>query len=387
VRAFPATGHDPPIAREAPKSVFDAPKSVFDASNPVSGAPNPAWRPRQAWSAPVRAGPPAPSSPLPTITLPDHAGGPAPAMNDPTRGPDRGPDRPTVTLAHSPDPDDAFMWWPLLEDAGGPAVDTAGFRFELRAADIEELNEQAEAGVHDVTALSCAQYPRVAATYAITSCGASIGDGYGPKLVARRAMDAGTLRASNPRIAIPGTRTTAAAVLGLLMDGAPFEPVPMPFDEMLDRIAGGETDAGVVIHEGQLTFTEHGLHLVADLGRWWRDRTGGPLPLGLNVIRRSLDDVHGPGTLRRLTGVLLASVEHALAHRERSVEYALGFARGLDAERADRFIEMYVNAWTLDFGPDGRAAVARLLGDAAAAGLLPATGEPTFVEPLDTART
>ena len=278
-----------------------------------------------------------------------------------------------LTLAHSPDPDDAFMWWPLLSlDGRPPAIETGRFRFESVAEDIEVLNQRSEAGRYEITAMSCAHWARVADRYLLTACGASVGDGYGPKLVARRALPLDALRAPDAVVAIPGERTTAFMVASLLMGPGSFRHRVLPFDRIIEAVADGTCTAGVVIHEGQLTFGRSGLVLLEDLGRWWRARTGLPLPLGANAIRRDLDALHGAGTISEVTRLLAASVAHALDHREEAVRYAMGFARGLDAETADRFVSMYVNHWTLDYGPSGREAVTRLLEEASQAGLVPA---------------
>ncbi|MFO0874828.1 MAG: MqnA/MqnD/SBP family protein [Phycisphaerales bacterium] len=287
---------------------------------------------------------------------------------------------PTLTLAHSPDPDDAFMWWPLLAlDGRSPAIDTGRFRFETTALDIELLNQRAERAEFDITAISCAQYARVQRRYALTGCGASVGDGYGPKLVARAPMALARLGEPDAVLAVPGTRTTAFMTASLLLGPGTFRHAVVPFDEIIRRVAAGEFTAGIVIHEGQLTFQESGLVLLRDLGAWWRERTGLPLPLGANAIKRDLDDRFGPGTVREVTETLARSVAHALGHRDASVRYALGFARDMDAATADRFVTMYVNHWTLDYGPRGRDAVRRLLAEAHAAGLGPAVDEVTFV--------
>lgn len=282
----------------------------------------------------------------------------------------------TLRLAHSPDPDDAFMWWPLFElDGQPPAIDTGRLRFESVPADIEQLNRRAEAGEFEITALSCAQYARVADRYALTACGASIGDGYGPKVVARQPRSVDELRGSNPTVAIPGTRTTACAAFRVLMGDAPFEAHEMEFSAIIDAVAEGRFDAGLIIHEGQLTYSRSGLHEVADLGRWWRQRFDLPLPLGVNAVRLDLDELHGPGTLDAVTDLLEQSVRHAMDHRKQSLAYAAGFGRGLDAEQADAFCAMYVNRWTLDFGPDGRKAVHTFLREAAERGIVPACPE------------
>ncbi len=288
----------------------------------------------------------------------------------------------TLRLGHSPDPDDAFMWWPLFEvDGEPPSIRSSRFRFEQVEIDIEAANRRAEAGddLLEITALSCGQFPRVADRYAITACGSSMGEGYGPKLVAATPTSIEDLQQSRPRIAIPGARTTSALVLGIRMAGREFEPVEVPFEEVPDAVLDGRADAGVVIHEGQLTYGDLGLQLVEDLGTWWGERTGGPLPLGVNVVRRDLDDQFGPGTLTEIAALLEASVAMALDQRDRSLAYAMRFGRGIDRDVADRFVELYVNRLTVDAGEDGRKAVERLFAEAATAGLLSDPGAITFV--------
>lgn len=300
-------------------------------------------------------------------------------------------DRPVLRLAHSPDPDDAFMWWPLFSiDGEAPRLETGRFRFEPVMEDIESLNRRSLTGDLEITAISCAQFPHVADRYALTACGASMGDGYGPKLVTREPMTRDEFLSRTLSIAIPGRRTTAYSALIILAEtskrqnvetskhavGAtvghpPFTPHEVPFETVIDQVASGAFDAGLVIHEGQLTYEQAGLHLVADLGAWWMDVEGLPLPLGVNTVRRDLEDRFGPGTLAEVTALLRQSVEYALANREASIAYALRFARGMPAELADRFVHLYVNRWTLDFGDDGRAAVRRFLKRCHACGLAP----------------
>ncbi|MGA0286683.1 MAG: menaquinone biosynthesis family protein [Phycisphaerales bacterium] len=289
-----------------------------------------------------------------------------------------------LRLGHSPDPDDAFMWWPLeADDATTPPVFDPRFRFERVALDIERLNRRAEdAAAEDrleITAISCAAYPWVSDRYVLTACGSSIGDGYGPKLVAPAGRDLASLEGA--RVAVPGLRTTAFVTSSLLLGPGRFTPVEVEFDRIEQAVAGGEVDAGVVIHEGQLTFERHGLKLLVDLGAWWRDRTGLPLPLGANAVRRDLVERLGAEAAADLAGLLRRSVEHAMDHREDSIHVAMGFARGLEPELADRFVEMYVNRWTLEYGQAGRRAVARLLGEAATAGLVPRVAEVDFLGP------
>jgi 1,4-dihydroxy-6-naphthoate synthase len=284
-----------------------------------------------------------------------------------------------LRLGHSPDPDDAFMWWPLLDLGEGPKVRSGRFAFRAVPADIQALNERAIRGDDDleITAASVATYPRIAARYALTACGSSVGDGYGPRIVARTAMTVADLRGRT--IAIPGEGTTAFMAASLLLGRGAFVQRVVPFKEIPEAVAAGRFDAGIVIHEGQLTFGDVGLVLVEDLGRWWRGETGLPLPLGANCVLRALDERHGPGTCREVAALLEASVRHALAHREESIRHALQFAPGMAPGLADQFIAMYVNHWTLDYGPVGRRAVHELLGRAAAAGLVPPVERVDFV--------
>lgn len=286
------------------------------------------------------------------------------------------------------------MWWPLFEldplGGRGPRIDTGRFRFEPVMADIESLNERSMTGDLEITAISCAQYPWVKDRYALTSCGSSMGDRYGPKLVARRAMSVEELR--TPRngspmvIAIPGARTSAFAALTIMLGPRTFEYQAVPFEQVIERVVAGQFDAGLVIHEGQLTFEKAGLHLVEDLGRWWSQKFGLPLPLGVNVIRRDLEQKHGPGTLREVTSLLLQSVEYSMAHRAEGIAHAQVHGRGISATMTDQFVDMYVNKWTLDFGSAGRRAVEVFLQQASAAGLVPPSGAIDFVQPSETER-
>ncbi|MCH2135805.1 MAG: ABC transporter substrate-binding protein [Phycisphaerales bacterium] len=266
-----------------------------------------------------------------------------------------------LVLAHSPDPDDAFMWWPLVGlEGAGPCIDTGPFTFTLVTDDIESLNQAASKGMHDITAISMAHYPAVSDTYVLTACGASVGDGYGPKLVAANAIDAPSLASQPRRIAVPGLHTTALATAKLLLGDKHAWPV-LPFEMIPEAVAQGQVDAGVVIHEGQLTFESMGLHLIEDLGAWWMRTTGLALPLGGNVVKRDIEQRAGAGSLDRLASILRTSVEHAMAHRETSLEFAMRFGRGIDEKTTDTFVEMYVNRWTLDFGPTGHEALRRFL--------------------------
>lgn len=286
-----------------------------------------------------------------------------------------------LTLGHSPDPDDAFMWWPLgSSDPDEPAratIETGRFRFHPVAADIEALNARAhDEGDLDITAVSFHAAATNATRYGVTSCGASIGDGYGPKIVT--AHD--TLP-ERPTIALPGERTTAY-LLTRLMLGDGFEPVFMPFETIVEATKSKKVDAGVVIHEAQITYADAGLTLVRDLGAWWHEETSLPTPLGANAIRLDLEDRHGPGTLAGIATVLHASIAHALEQRAHGVDHALGFAQpGTSREQADEFIGMYVNDYTVDMGERGEAAFRELVRRARAAGLLPAGDDVRIIRP------
>lgn len=285
-------------------------------------------------------------------------------------------ERPILTIGHSPDPDDAFMWWPLgdADDAREPSIDTGAFRFRAVAADIESLNRRAiERADLDATAVSAHTYPHVKDRYVVTACGASMGDGYGPRVVARDPHDVGWLMKPGVRIAVPGERTTAYLALRLML-GAALHCVVVPFDRIIDEVCAGRVDAGLVIHEGQLTYADAGLSLVADLGEWWKRQTGLPLPLGLNAVRRDLDARFGNGTIQAVARTLRESVSHALDNRARGIEYAMGFARGVSAAQTDRFVRMYVNDLTLDMGERGALALGALLRAGFEAGLCPDPG-------------
>ena len=275
----------------------------------------------------------------------------------------------TLTLGHSPDPDDAFMFYGLAADK----VDTRGWRFEHVLQDIQTLNDRAQRGELDITAISIHAYPFVADKYALTHCGSSMGDGYGPIVVTREPMELDELRGK--MIAIPGERTTAFLALNLLMGCGAFRHKVVMFDRILDEVIAGGADAGLIIHEGQLTFARQKLHPVVDLGRWWMDLTQLPLPLGGNCIRRDL----GKEAMQEVTSVLKTSIEYGLTHRREAVDYALQFGRGLDKDLADRFIGMYVNKWTLDYGYLGRRAIRELLRMAHEIGMVPPTPNIDFV--------
>jgi 1,4-dihydroxy-6-naphthoate synthase len=268
----------------------------------------------------------------------------------------------TIRVAHSPDSDDAFMFYGLASGA----VRAEGLEFVHELSDIETLNAAAREGKYEITALSVHAYPYLADRYLLLESGASFGDGYGPTLVVPEGSPVRSVEdLSGKRIAIPGKWTSAALALSLRLPR--HEAVVMDFKAVGEAAKRGEVAAGLVIHEGQLTAREEGLRVVQDLGRSWKDRTGLPLPLGMNAVRRDL-----PEPLRRtLARVLRESIEHGLAHREAALDHAMKYARGLDRGRADTFVGMYVNEWTRDLGPKGRQAVKRFLGDAFDRGLVP----------------
>jgi len=271
-----------------------------------------------------------------------------------------------VRVGHSPDPDDAFMYWALTTDL----VDTRGFRFEQVLADIQTLNQWARAARLEVTAISLAAYPFVQQDYALLPHGASIGSGYGPVVVAREKLEIDELR--RLEIAVPGAMTTAFLALRLVLGEVAYRE--LPFEQIPDEVASGRADAGVLIHEGQLTFSEHGLVKALDLGEWWLLETGLPLPLGVNVARR---DVERP---RDLSAVLREAITCGLEHRAEALEYALQFGRGIDAAVADRFVAMYVNDLTQDYGDEGRSAVVELLRRGEAIGALPGPVAVDWIE-------
>jgi 1,4-dihydroxy-6-naphthoate synthase len=280
----------------------------------------------------------------------------------------------TLRLGHSPDPDDAFMFYALAQDP--PLIDTRGYRFEHVLQDIQTLNQRAMKGELEITAISIHAYPYVADKYALTSCGSSMGDKYGPMVITREpGVTLEQLRGKT--IAIPGKLTTAFLALQLAMgkEGDAFKAVVVEFDQIPKYVQSGQADAGLIIHEGQLTFQSLGLHLVVDLGAWWHEQTGLPLPLGGNCIRKDL----GARATQDVTDVLKQSIQYSLDHRAPAVEYALRFGRDLDRNLADRFVGMYVNDWTLDYGPRGREAITTLLNRGADAGLVPKIGEIEYV--------
>jgi 1,4-dihydroxy-6-naphthoate synthase len=276
-----------------------------------------------------------------------------------------------LRLGHSPDPDDAFMFYGLAKDK----FPTGPYRFEHVLQDIQSLNQRAMKGELEITAISIHAYPYVAKQYALTSCGSSMGDNYGPMVVAREPMKLSDLRGKT--IAIPGELTTAFLALQLCLgkSGEAFKHHVVMFDEIPKHVREGKADAGLIIHEGQLTYEQSGLHLVVDLGKWWHERTNLPLPLGGNCVRKDL----GQPAMQEVTDIVKRSIEYSLEHRAEAVEYALQFGRDLDRNLADRFVGMYVNKWTLDYGPRGREAIALLLKEGARAGIVPDVGEIEYV--------
>lgn len=294
------------------------------------------------------------------------------------------PARIPLHIGHSPDPDDAFMWFPLANASNvmGPdnkplrsRIDTGRYDFIHVLQDIQTLNERSEKGELEITAISIAQYPHVADKYALTSCGSSMGENYGPMVVAPRKLSLDDLR--KVKIAVPGERTTAFLTLSLLLGKGAFQYEVVPFDQIIEAVVAGRFDAGLIIHEGQLTYAREGLQKIVDLGQWWQEKYNLPLPLGGNAIRRDL----GKKNLGEICAILKRSIEYALEHRKESLDYALGFGRGLDTALADEFVGMYVNQWTLDYGDKGRQAVNQLLSDAAKAGLVPDIGQVDFIYP------
>jgi 1,4-dihydroxy-6-naphthoate synthase len=286
-----------------------------------------------------------------------------------------------LQLGHSPDPDDAFMFYGLARDL----FPTGPYRFKHVLQDIQTLSHRARSGELEITAISIHAYPYVSDKYALTSCGSSMGDNYGPMVIARQPAHLESLRGKT--IAIPGELTTAFLTLQLCLGkgakkGAPMTgPTPaffyevVHFDQIPAHVRDGKADAGLIIHEGQLTYKTFGLHLIVDLGVWWTGRTGLPLPLGGNCIRKDL----GPAVMQEVTDILRQSIQYSLDHRAQAVEYSLQYGRDLNHQLADQFVGMYVNHWTLDYGPRGRAAITRLLKEGAEAGLVPDAGEIEYV--------
>jgi 1,4-dihydroxy-6-naphthoate synthase len=278
-----------------------------------------------------------------------------------------------IRVGHSPDPDDAFMFHALANDC----IDTGDYQFTHELVDIETLNRRAFKGELELTAVSIHAYAFLHDKYALCSCGASMGDGYGPMVVAREPMAIGDLAIKT--IAVPGTLTSAFLALRLCLDRE-FEHVVVPFDEIIETVRRGEhhgkrIDAGLIIHEGQLTYAQSALQLIVDLGVWWKELTGLPLPLGANAIRKDL----GPDAMAEVERILHESIEYGLEHRQEALDHALQYGRDLDRGQADKFVGMYVNDWTLDFGARGREAVTQFLAMGHERGVLPELVTPEFV--------
>ena len=265
----------------------------------------------------------------------------------------------TITVAHSPDSDDAFMFYGLATNK----LETDGLKFEHTLKDIQTLNEDAQKGVFDVTAISFHAYAYVADKYALLPHGASIGDNYGPIVVSKELRDAKDI--GSMKIAVPGEMTSA--YLALRIYNGDFQHVVVPFDEIIEAVQKGDADAGLLIHEGQLFYNQMGLNKVLDLGEWWHDKTGLPLPMGGNVIRRDL----GIDLMQRVSKCLHDSIVYSMDNREDALAYAMQFARDMQPELADRFVAMWVNDLTLDYGERGREAVKRLLDEGHKAGIIP----------------
>lgn len=284
------------------------------------------------------------------------------------------PTKQIIRVGHSPDPDDAFMFHALTNGK----IDTGEYQFRHELVDIETLNQRAFSAELELTALSLHAYAHLSDKYALCPCGASMGDRYGPMVVAGQTMSLNDL--SRSTIAIPGKLTTAYLALRLCLR-ADFAYVLVPFDQILDAVVAGsyqgrKIDAGLIIHEGQLTYSNRKLTLIVDTGKWWHDETGLPLPLGANGVRKNL----GRTVMRDVTRLLHESILYGLDHRDEALDYALQYGRELDRSRADAFVGMYVNDWTLDFGPRGRQAVTELLARGHAAGLIPKPVRPEFAD-------
>jgi 1,4-dihydroxy-6-naphthoate synthase len=273
------------------------------------------------------------------------------------------------TLGHSPDPDDAFMFYAMAENK----IDLRGYRFEHRLEDIQTLNERATRGELHISAISIHAYAYVSDRYALLPCGASMGDGYGPMIVAPNESSLGELREQT--IAIPGTMTSAFLALQLYL-GPDFRHVVVPFDHIFDAVKQGRADAGLIIHEGQLTYAKSGFTKVIDLGEWWKAETGLPLPLGGNVLRKDIP----PEVRRDLLAIMRESIDYGLAHRDEAVRHSMPYARDMDDKLASQFIGMYVNDYTRDYGDTGRAAIREFLGRAETEGLITHHVDLEFVE-------
>jgi len=291
----------------------------------------------------------------------------------------------TFTLGHSPDPDDAFMFYAIAKDK----IDLRGYRFEHRLEDIQTLNERAQRGELHISAISIHAYAYVADKYALLPCGASMGDGYGPLVVRKRSMlnaegptsiedsidDSGAREFLNgKKIAVPGKMTSA--FLGLQLFLGEFKFIVVPFDKIFDAVESGRADAGLIIHEGQLTYARSGFEKIVDLGEWWKRKTGLPLPLGGNVVRKDIP----PPVRRDVSEIIRESIDYGLTHRDEAVAYSLAYARDMNAQLASKFIGMYVNEFTRDYGETGRAAIRKFLTDACEKGYIDVPIEVEFVE-------
>jgi 1,4-dihydroxy-6-naphthoate synthase len=272
-----------------------------------------------------------------------------------------------ISVAHSPDSDDAFMFYALATNK----VRVPGLKFSHTLTDIETLNRKAMEGFYDVSAISFHAYPYVQDKYALMPCGGSVGEQYGPMVISPRMVGLEELKTM--KIAVPGTMTTA--YLALKLFAPKIETAVVPFDRIIPEVVAGKYEAGLIIHEGQLTYERSGLKRILDLGRWWHEQTGLPLPLGGNAIRREL----GPELIKQVTRALRESIQYALDHREPALAYAMQFARDLDPQMADRFVGMYVNNRTLDYGEDGKQAVVKLLDMGYQAGIIPHKPAVEFV--------
>jgi 1,4-dihydroxy-6-naphthoate synthase len=274
-----------------------------------------------------------------------------------------------ISIAHSPDSDDAFMFYGLATNK----VRVPGYKFSHTLCDIETLNRKAQdEAFYDVTAISFHAYPYLQETYTLMGCGGSVGEGYGPMVIAPRQMSFENLK--RVKVAVPGTLTTA--YLALKIFDPEIETEVVPFDQIIPEVLAGKYEAGLIIHEGQLTYNRSGLHKIVDLGVWWREQTGLILPLGGNAIRRSL----GAEAHKIISKALRDSIQHGLEHREQALEYAMQFARDLDTSLASRFVSMYVNERTLDYGPDGREAIRKLLEMGHERGIIPIAPKVEFVD-------
>ena len=272
-----------------------------------------------------------------------------------------------IKVAHSPDSDDAFMFYGMATNK----VRVPGVKFTHTLCDIETLNRKALEGYYDITAISFHAYPYIQDKYAVMPSGGSVGEGYGPMIVASRNIPVEEI--ANIKIAVPGTMTTAYLALKLFAPNVVTEVIP--FDQIIPKVLEGKFEAGLIIHEGQLTFNKVGLHRIVDMGKWWRDLTGMPLPLGGNAIKRDL----GPALINSCCNALRDSIQYALDHRDEALQYAMQFARDLDVQQADKFVGMYVNERTLDYGKDGREAISKLLALGYERGIIPHQPNVEFV--------